>query len=217
MIRRILQHARRKGGQRGFTLIEVLVSLVLLALVLSLLTGAVRFARGTWDAAARLDLEAGFDAASFTRARLGEAAAFFEPGEAGLVRVAFKGTGDSVKFVAPAQSGPAGAGLYRHVLELEPAGSSRAAGNLLVSLAPYQPRQPRETAELPLEKHVLAENVKAVAFRYFGRKDLRSAPEWHTAWPRTDALPDLVEMAITHSGRESPAPLVIELRLRHRT
>ena len=215
MIRRILQRARRKRGQRGFTLIEVLVSLVLLALVLSLLTGAVRFARGTWDAAARLDLEAGFDAASFTRARLGEAAAFFEPGEAGLVRLAFKGTGDSLMFVAPAQSGPAGAGLYRHVLELEP-GSTRAAGNLLVRLARYQPRQPRDTAELPLENHVLAENVKAIAFRYFGRKDLRSTPEWHTTWPRTDALPDLVEMAVTHSGGESPAPLVIELRLRHR-
>ena len=216
MIRRMLQRAHRRGSQRGFTLIEVLVSLVLLALVLSLLTGAVRFARGTWDAAARLDLESGFDAASFTRARLGEAVALFEQGEAGLVRVAFKGTGDSVTFVAPAQTGPTGAGLYRYVLEFESPGSSRTAGNLLVRLAPYQPRH-RDTAELPLEKHVLAENVKAVAFRYFGRKDLRSTPEWHTAWPRTDALPDLVEMVITHSNRESPAPLVIELRLRHRT
>jgi hypothetical protein len=49
---------------------------------------------------------------------------------------------------------------------------------------------------------------------YFGRKDLRSTPAWHA--PGRELTHCLVEMAITHSGRESPAPLVIELRLRHR-
>src|SRR5690606_881105 len=46
-------------GAAGFTLIEVLVALVLLVLVVALLAGGLRFARSTWDAAARLDELAG--------------------------------------------------------------------------------------------------------------------------------------------------------------
>lgn len=217
MIGWMLRRVRRAGGQSGFTLIEVLVSLVLLALVLALLTGAVGFARGTWDAAVRLDRDAGFDATTFMRGRLGEAVALFEPSEGGIVRVAFKGASDSVNFVAPAPNGPAGAGLYRFVLEIGPPLSSGASQALLVRVAPYQARHSRDAAnDFPLEDHILAENVKAVAFRYFGRRDVRSLSVWHMVWPRTDALPDLVEMTLTHNDRESPAPIVIELRLRQR-
>jgi prepilin-type N-terminal cleavage/methylation domain-containing protein len=202
---------RRKPGEQGFTLIEVLISLVLLAIVLGLLTGAVRYARATWDAAARLDREAGYDVASFVRARLGEAMPLFEPTESGVVCVAFKGASDSVQFVAPTQNGPAGAGLYRFVLEVARTSAGKSSA-LLVRLAPYHSKQEKDAAGLPLEDHVLAENVKSVGFR----SELRATPAWHAAWTRTDALPDLVEMSITYSDRDSNAPLIVELRLRQR-
>jgi len=110
-----LQHAVRSEG--GFTLIEVLVSLVLLALVLALLAGGLRFARGTWDAAAKLDEQAGSDIAErFLRARLGEAMPLYEHRTAGTVRVVFHGSGDALTFVAAAPNGPAGAGIYRYAL-----------------------------------------------------------------------------------------------------
>ena len=207
------QGSRQRCGEDGFTLIEVLVSLVLLALVLALMAGAVRFARGTWDASARLDREAGYDiAGNFLRARLGEAVSLFEPDDSGAMRVTFTGATDSLKFVAASQNGPAGAGLYRFALE---GGSANGASNLLLlRLAPYQPKA---SANVPLEDHVLAENVKAVTFRYFGRKTLRSSPEWLEQWARTDALPQLVEMTIAHGDRKSASVLLFELRLRNRT
>jgi general secretion pathway protein J len=215
MIRR--RHARRRrSGDGGFSLIEVLVSLVLLALVLSLLTGAVRFARGTWDAAARLDREAGYDAASFTRARLSEAVPLFEHTETGAMRVVFKGASERLSFVAPTPNGPAGAGLYRFVLEVGTTSTTGSSPAFLVKLAPYQPQPNVEMAGPALEEHVLAENVKTVRFRYFGRKDPRAAPEWHAAWPRTDALPDLVEITMVQKGRENAVPLIVELRLGRR-
>lgn len=200
-------------NEDGFTLIEVLVSLVLLALVLGLLSGVVGFARGTWEASARLDRESGYDVAgNFLRARLGEAIPMFEPTEAGAVRVAFKGTGESLSFVAASPNGPAGAGLYRFSLE----GSAGAGGRkaLLVKVAPYQPR---ETGDARAETHVLAENVKSVSFRYFGRKERRAAPIWDDAWTRNDAVPDLVEMTISHDDRKTPSVLLVELRLRNRS
>ena len=110
----------------GFTLVEVLVSLVLLALVLAVLSGGLRFARGTWDAAGKLDEHAGYAMAErFLRARLGEAMPLYEHSAAGTVRVAFHGTAETLSFVAPAPNGPAGAALYRYALEAQPRPCSR--------------------------------------------------------------------------------------------
>ena len=53
-----------------------------------------------------------------------------------------------------------------------------------------------------------------MSFRYFGRGALRSDPAWHTAWPRTDALPSLVEIVIARDDREGgPISLTIGLPL----
>lgn len=219
MIVRGLQRVMRQNREDGFTLIEVLVSLVLLILVLGLLSGALRFARGTWDAAARLDEQAGYDMAeSFLRARVGEAMPLYEQTAAGTVRVAFHGTSEALSFVAPAPNGPAGAGLYRYVLEVAPgAGRERLDHALVVKLAPYQAKQSERGAGTALEQHALVGNVRSLALRYFGRSELRSQPAWHAAWTRADALPELVEMTIARNDREGPASLVIELRLRART
>ena len=216
MIARSLQHVRRKSCEGGFTLIEVLVSLVLLALVLALLSGSLRFARGTCDAAAKLDEQAGFDLAErFLRARLGEAMPLYEPRTAGTVRVAFHGTGDTLSFVAAAPNGPAGAGLYRYALEVAPgAATERPRRILVVKLASYQARQSESGAEWASGQHELARNLKSVTFRYFGRGELRAQPAWHAAWTRTDALPNLVEMTIARDDHEGgPLSLVVELRL----
>lgn len=208
---------RWNRGTDGFTLIEVLVSLVLLGLVLALLSGAMRFARGTWDAAARLDREAGYDmAGGFLRARLGEAMPLFEKAKGGVVRVAFQGGKEALRFVAPTPNGPAGAGLYWFVLEPGPGAGQTGARTLLVKLAPFQAKPSESTIDTPFDDHVLVENVKSVAFRYFGRGTPRATPTWHEAWTRTDSLPDLVELTIIRNDREGPLSLVIELRLRNR-
>lgn len=208
---RLVRRRRRKRGEGGFTLIEVLVSLVLLALVLALLSGGVRFARGTWDAAARLDELAGFDRAErFLRARLGEAMALYEHRPGSPVRVVFQGTGNALSFVAVAPNGPAGAGLYRYALEL--AGPTGRA--LVVKLAPYHVKRNEDGGEPSWERHELARNVRSVAFRYFGRNALRAEPAWHAAWTRIDALPNLVEMTLARDDKDGGSlSLLVELRL----
>jgi general secretion pathway protein J len=202
----------------GFTLIEVLVSLVLLALVLTLLAGGVRYARSTWDAAARLDQLAGAEMAeAFLRARLGEAMAVYEPRTAGTMRVLFRGAGDSVSFVAPAPNGPTGAGLYRYTLEAAP-GAGRARGALVVKLAPHQAPIGEAAPEVTLEQHNLMHNITSVAFRYFGRSEIKAEPVWHSAWTRADAMPSLVEITVARDDSEGgPLTLVVELRLQSAT
>jgi general secretion pathway protein J len=214
MTARRLQPGMCRRAEAGFTLIEVLVSLVLLALVLVLLAGGLRYARSTWDAAARLDELAGADMAeTFLRARLAEAMPLYEQRTAGTVRALFYGAGDTMSFVAPAPNGPAGTGLYRYTLEAV-AGAGASRRTLAVSLAPHLPSVSDAALEQPPEWYALMRNIRSVSFRYFGRGAPRSDPAWHAAWTRTDAMPNLVEIAVARDDREGgPVSLTIELRL----
>lgn len=207
------QRGGRHRAEAGFTLIEVLVSLVLLALLLTLLAGGLRYARSTWDAAARLDELAGADMAeAFLRARLAEAMPLYEQRKAGTVRALFYGDRDTMSFVAPAPNGPAGAGLYRYTLEAA-AGAGRER-RLVVALEPHLPPLSDSALERPQDRYDLMRSIRSVSFRYFGRGDLRAEPAWHTTWPRTDALPNLVEIVIARDDREGgPVALTIGLRL----
>ncbi len=206
-----LADSRREDG---FTLIEILVSLALLTFIVGLLAGALQFARGTWDAAAKLDRHAGHDMAeSFLRARLSEAMPLYERAVAGTVRVAFSGTADTLSFVAPAPNGPQGAGLYQYKLGLA-AGAGAGRHVLTVGLSPYVAKQTERGAETAGEDHALVTNVKSFGLRYYGRNHQRAQPAWHGTWTRTDILPDLVEIALVHG--EGALNIVVELQLRAR-
>lgn len=202
-----------KRGEAGFSLIEMLVAITILALVLAMLPGTFSLAHRTWDATAVLDQRARQDGGrSFLQARLAEAMPVFEPVGAGAVQLVFTGSAETLTFVAPSANGPQGAGLYRFLLESQPQGSAGHA--LTVTVAPFVLKRGRDTDAMPAEQHVLYQGNTSASFRYFGRKDLRTAtPSWQTAWTRRDALPDAVELAIT-SGKTTRT-ILIELRLKN--
>ena len=200
-------------GEAGFSLIEMLVAISILALVLAMLPGTFSLAHRTWDATAVLDQRARQDGGrSFLQARLAEAMPMFEPVGAGAVQLVFTGSAETLTFVAPSANGPQGAGLYRFTLEAKAQGS---AGNALVAtVAPYIVKRGRDSDAMPAEEHVLYEGITSASFRYFGRKDLGSStPSWETAWTRRDALPHAVELTIANG--KSTRTSLIELRLQN--
>jgi general secretion pathway protein J len=207
--------SRQRASEQGFSLMEMLVSLVILALILAFLPGAFRLARQVWTATAMLDRDSGRDAGlDFLETRLAEAMPLFEPGKAGLVNILFGGTKDGVRFVAPSRNGPAGGGIYRYSIELRP--RDGAASSLVVQVAPYLGLG--QGASTPAaEEQVLVDDVTKAEFRYFGHHELRQAPTWQLDWKRTDALPDLVELNITRrrAGGITSRSIVTELRLRN--
>ena len=199
---------RGKAGEAGFTLIEMLVAISILALVLAMLPGTFSLAHRTWDATAILDHQARQDGGrSLLQARLTEAMPIFEPVGSGAVRLVFTGSAEALSFVAPSANGPQGAGLYRFSLEMKAQGGRNA---LTVAIAPYASARP-DGDSATAEEHVLYEDVAGSSFRYFGRKELRGTPSWQTEWTRRDALPDAVELNII-SGK-SARTLLIPLRL----
>jgi prepilin-type N-terminal cleavage/methylation domain-containing protein len=203
-------HQWRSSRESGFTLIEVLVSLVILGLILAYLPSSVRFVRGTWEATQRLDRQAGQEGGKdFILARLSEALPLYDTSGGRVPRLLFSGGPQALSFVAPSQNGPAGSGLYRFELTQRPSGAGVA---LLALLRPYGalPDDP------PAEEHVLVEDAASISFRYLGRMERLGAARWSESWTRPDSLPDAVELTVTSNGRGAPPvrTLLVELRLR---
>jgi general secretion pathway protein J len=207
-------HSSHRGerGEAGFSLIEMLVAISILALVLAMLPGTFTLAHRTWDATAVLDQRARQDGGrSFLQARLAEAMPVFEPVGSGAVQLVFAGSAETLTFVAPSANGPQGGGLYRLTLETKPQGSANA---LVVSVAPFVQKRARDDAATPTEEHILYDGLTGASFRYFGRKDLRApTPAWQATWTRRDALPEAVELTIA-SGNTTRT-ILIELRLKN--
>jgi len=206
-----------RNCEAGFSLMEMLVSLVILALILAFLPGAFRLARQIWTATAVLDRDAGRDSGlDFLETRLAEAMPLFEPAKSGLVNVLFAGSNDALSFVAPSRNGPAGGGLYRYRIELR-ANAGGQTSSLVVQVAPYLGPVPAGGSAPDAEEQVLADDVAGAEFRYFGRHELRQAASWQGQWKRTDALPDLVQLTLQRrrAGGITNRVITTELRLRN--
>jgi general secretion pathway protein J len=201
----------------GFTLLELLVSLVLLALILSFVGGALRFGARAWEAAGALDRGASMGAVrTFLEQRLAEAMPVYERDEAGRVRIAFSGQPQQLSFVSPSARGKAGAGLYRFSLNLQPVDRDARSGTAVaLEQSLYQPEVGQVVAA-PEDGQVLLGDIAGIELRYYGRKEARSPAAWHSQWTRADALPELVEISVLLREQDARTwlPLVVELRLR---
>ena len=215
---RLERPAHPADGESGFTLLELLISLVLLALILSFVGGALRFGARAWEAAGALDGGASMGAVrTFLEHRLAEAMPAYERDEVGRVRIAFSGLSQELSFVSPFSRGTAGAGLYRFSLAPRPVVRGARTGMALgLKLSSYQPDTVRPDADTSAEEQLLLEDIAGLRLRYFGRKDLRSPAAWHAEWSRADALPDLIEISVLLRDTDARAwpPLVVETRLR---
>lgn len=184
--------------QRGVGLLEMLAALVLLALMLALIPGALelvgRFHRTRAD----------FERAEATSAALrsldrwiSSAVPVNRISSGGERVLGMEGRGDAISFVAaaPQSMNIAGLASYRLALVSEPQG--RASNrNLAVIVVPLTPdaRQGLTGDDKPT---ILVENVSGLSLRYFGVPHSGPGPaSWRSTWPGLAGLPALVEITI---------------------
>ena len=202
--------------QAGFTIIELLVSLVILALILSFLPGTLRIGKRVWEVQDNLEQIAAHSAFHhYVEQRLVEAMPVFNRDRSGRIQIYFDGGPNSVRFVAPALAGPDGGGVYLFALAQN---TVLRTGNVVLILRQKIYRHKHsETATTRAVVHTAPGRIAKLTLRYFGKADPNQAPRWQTRWSRHDALPDLVEINVTMVG---PKPVsekrVVELKLRAR-
>lgn len=194
-------------AQRGFTLIELVVALVLLAAMMSLLYSGVTFGLRAWDAGdangrRTADRRIG---ENFLRRELTQLfpMRFKDPM---TLKFAFSGERDHLRFVSSRPAGISEGGLSLVGLDVE-AGDNPRNRSLVMRRA-----MPDDAAKDfgPLDSAkptVLLEGVDSVAFSYFGSENDFTDPQWYDTWGFEGHIPQLIRISM-RAADGSPLPVL---------
>lgn len=208
--------------QGGFTLIEVIIAMTLLALIMGMVGGALQLGAKSSDSGERLAsrLDDMRLVSRFIKRQLGQAvAAVRQPDEPQPGRgedssasptLAFVGAKDHLYFIGPKPAQLGLDGLYHLQLQLTEADG---VSQLQLHYALFRADQPMPEADED-NTAVLVEEVDALEFAYFGVKEAAitatlpdpSQPgEWWDEWePTQKNLPALVRLRLTVKGQVWP-------------
>ncbi len=198
---------------RGFTLLETLVALTLLALMLAVLTGSIRFAGQSRDAAAaKLDsMENMRIASDFLRQTVTQAHPKRWLKVVGRPFV-FRGEQNELAMAAPLTARVGVGGLF--LLKFFLVDGEKGQGKKLVMAREFPEPNAQEMPDFSsAETVVLAEHLAELEFGYLGRDDEAADPTWRDDWKEGGRMPEAVRIRIrTDKGAAWPE-MIIPLRV----
>ena len=203
----------RQDAEAGFTLLELLIALTLLAVTASLLVSAVGSARQALNVLDRRVAHGSVPAVqSVLRRLLAEARP--DPDAVGHPNPnrAFTGETDRLAFVSGFVPQGQYGGLWRYEIALDAGEGAARTGALVLTQWVVRPESPAAGAPL---RTTITNGVDALRLRYFGAADKDDAPEWHDSWQHPSRPPRLVAVDVTFArtdGRQW-TPLVVALPL----
>jgi general secretion pathway protein J len=204
--------------ESGFTLLELIVAMLLLALMSALLYGSLSLSANSWD---RGEAKAArTDDMRLTEEFLRQALTSQHPLRLHKVvdqPLYFQGASDSLAF-AGVLPGRAGGGVYYFRLAVTPNGdTSRLTLSRLI---------PNSAATaLPgfdgADQSVLADGIAEVRFSYFGRDadsmmvntNAVNPPTWRDRWDDPQILPLMIRVDVTPTQGPAWPSLIVEPRL----
>jgi general secretion pathway protein J len=198
---------------RGFTLVELLIALVLLALLSAVLYGSLGFAGTTLDRG-----EAKVDATSSMRLAQAFLRANLEEQHPLRMRkivewpLVFAGEQQELRYAAvlPARVASGGVWFYRLSVRQDEARAPLVLERMLPDLAAAQ--APEFTTA---ERSVLAQDIASLKIGYFGR-DAGAAdandPSWRDRWDDRQRLPIMIRIDVTPKRGPAWPPLFVAPR-----
>jgi general secretion pathway protein J len=202
-----------RAAQRGFTLLETIVALTLLGLMLAVLSGSIRFAGQSRDAAAsKIDsIDNMRIAQDFLRQTLAQAHPKRWLKVVGRPFV-FRGERDELAMAAPLTARVGVGGLF--LLRLSLVDAEKGKGKNLVMARAFPEPDAQEMPDFSsAETTVLAENLAEIEFAYLGRDDAASDPTWRDDWKDGTRMPEAVRVRIRADRGSAWPELVVPLRV----
>lgn len=194
--------ASDRRRQAGFTLIEMLLALTLMAAVFAAIGGAVSFSGQAMRSGQEKieDAEGLLLIHRLLRQSVSQSYAL-PADEEPDGPIAFEGTEDRLLLVASLPPYPAAAGLYEVEFEIE---SKAAESELWLRRGLYRPGDGNDDRSEPSERFLIYRGARNLAFSYYGSGEGASSdPEWQEVWDERARLPKLVRL--TFDGRDDGA------------
>ena len=199
-------HARAAG----FTLLEILLALVLLAFVMLGVWGALRGAtRVTQSAdAVMARSESVRTVQQFLRRYVSAAQPQAYAAGADAPLRMFRGDATSMQYVAPLPLQSGHAGLYVQTIALK---SAQPGGQSLGLI--YRPYTDGRDADATPVQHLLLADLRGGRFQYLSADAFGQPPAWHADWHATHGLPAAVRIELDPAWRVRVPfpPLVIQI------
>ena len=201
----------------GFTLLELLVAVALLAAITALLVGAITSARTAIETVERTNSQAAISGVRrFVADALSEARPLQTLTKERKRQPTFLGSTIRLRFVSSSERPGQFAGLYQYELFLQPRSGQSSGSDLVVRQRLWRPLQVAQTGRKNQAQLItLIAGVSNMSLRYYGALDGERAPRWHANWQGSAKLPLLVALDLDLSGeREDAWPrLVVKLQL----
>lgn len=205
--------ATRMAGttMRGFTMIELMIALVLLALMSAVLFGSLNLAGRSSDAGnAKAEASSGMRlAANYLRTQL---AAQHPQRMRKLAEfpLLFGGEADQLRYAAPMPGRVGLGGMWYYRLKLDTVPGRTKPSLVLERVIPDVNALDRpEFGEA--ERSVLADDIKELKFGYYGVNTgatVDEAPTWRDQWDDPQLLPQLIRVDVT-PDKGTPWPTLV--------
>ncbi|MCB1639157.1 MAG: prepilin-type N-terminal cleavage/methylation domain-containing protein [Thiothrix sp.] len=200
---------KRGQSESGFTILEMMVALVLMALLfLALFSGFNTIGR-SWDATeARINRTEDMRlVGEFLRSQLSQTMVVRIPGDKGPV-YAFEGGSRYVRYAAPLQPLQHHGGIY--LIELGIA-SGKQGDKLEMRYAPYRPDMGWDEAFEDTEPVLVYDGLGSIRFGYYASESMDEDPYWQDSWEEKSVYPLLLRIRIEDRERRPWPELVIDL------
>lgn len=188
------QAARGASGPPGFTLLEVMISITLLAILASVIGGALRLVHRSIEGGERkiAAAERLRNSIALIDAQLQSSVPATE-GDGLDKRFIFEGDGETLKFVSTVsvwggRKGPV-------IVEYKWDRNEREGGTLHVS--------ERSTVTEAKRKTFFLNDLHALSFEYYCRKPLEDDGEWFEEWKEPDAIPQKIRLHFTKGKKKA--------------
>lgn len=199
---------QKKDAEAGFTLIETVVAMTLLAILLLALSGSIGFVGRSWDRGWRSSEQSAAlarveDTVRTLIERSFPAVARAQNKELFL----FDGKAHSLRLVAYDPAGRSASGYFiQEILDDSSGGNHR----LLYRHQPFTQSTgvPAASAGDVTEAPLLTGNF-TFAFAYFGKPSPTSPPAWYPDWAPTQRLPDLIRLQILENAVGVWPPIIV--------
>ncbi len=178
--RLIARVAARRSGEQGLTLIELLLSLAILAILTGFLAGGLAMARQAFGADRASEIGSETSAAIQTVAALVGSALPVRPDTA-IPKDAtspkeasgFDGRSEAVAFVGLSEGRSLRGGPHKIVLR-------RSGNDLVADFTPFDRARAKDSAEPAATRVVVLSGVREIRIGYFGTLDPKVKPAWRS-------------------------------------